>query len=513
MNRKIIYTLCLLSFGLTVQAAQHALVVGIDQYPHANKYGGPSDLEGAVNDALLLRNALRRAGVQLPDKRVLLNDRATRATFIRAWRNLLKQAQPGDTLILTFSGHGIQQELDTPPLDEKDAQDEALIFYDFNSKKPNQGYIRDDEFYGLFEAAKEYKILFLVDACHSGGMVRSIKQTTGRVRQAGVWNLSQAFPPLPTQSDNAKELAHVTHITAVKDDHITLSETAFEGKKHGALSWFFAKALNGEADGNQNGHLERSELDRFLREKVSDKMNNLQEPKLQPSADMQPVITLSSAFSRQTTPNLVAIVVENARMPRGLKHVRKVNSSQSFDLRFVVKNRRRTQVFNNTGDKITTLPTDKLQHWQRIIDKERLLKILETQFDMRLKPIRITLHEGDGLHKKGEKLHFNIDTKERLNALTLFNLAGNGELQFLYPLTDYKDPLTISQFPYTPPSLTVKPPFGGDDLVAVLCNKPAKGLHTLLAKTQPNLPTPAQIIEKLRKNRCQVGQYAFFSSE
>ena len=125
LYKPVIYTLCLLCFGLPVQgdagnrslkrATQHALVVGINQYQDADGYY-LKNLEGAVNDALLLRDTLRRAQVNLPDKRVFLDAKATRAAFVRAWRDMLKRAQPGDTLILTFSGHGGQQQ-DIPPLD------------------------------------------------------------------------------------------------------------------------------------------------------------------------------------------------------------------------------------------------------------------------------------------------------------------------------------------------------------------------------------------------------------
>ncbi|RKZ89155.1 MAG: hypothetical protein DRR19_11795 [Candidatus Parabeggiatoa sp. nov. 1] len=251
------------------------------------------------------------------------------------------------------------------------------------------------------------------------------------------------------------------------------------------------------------------------------KKNGLQLPELLPRADMQPVVKLPTEASYEPPPiypNLpdVTIVVEYARAPSGLKHVRFVNSFQTFDLLFATNNQQ-TDVFNNTGDKVTTLPTNKIpKRWQRIIDKERLLKILETQLDMRLKPIRITLREGDKLHKEGEKLHFTIepsDKRKGLNALTLFNLAGNGELQFLYPITEYGNPLYVRYFPYIPPRIEVTPPFGGDDLIAVLCEKPATGLHSLLKKTQPNIPNPNRILFHLSNNRCQVGQYAFFSGK
>lgn len=145
------------------ETAQHALVVGINQYQRRLL-----NLKGAVNDAKLLRDTLRRSPVQLPDKRVLLDARATRSAFIQAWQDMVKQAKPGDTLILTYAGNS-QQQQDTAPLDEKDNKDEILIFHDFNPKHPTQGRITDDELYSLFKQANEYKILFIVDGCDWGG--------------------------------------------------------------------------------------------------------------------------------------------------------------------------------------------------------------------------------------------------------------------------------------------------------------------------------------------------------
>ncbi|MEN8216899.1 MAG: caspase family protein [Pseudomonadota bacterium] len=506
----------------TAQTTQHALVVGINQYQYADG-NRLINLAGAVNDAELLKDALRRQKVQLPDERVLLNAQATRVAFIQAWRDMVKQAKPGDTLILTFAGHGGQQ-ADVAPLDEKDGNDESIMFHDFNPNQPTQGRILDDELYGIFEELSDdnINILFIADSCHSSGMVRSIARPLGQVRTGGFWNIQPDDPPaspaLPTQSDffdGGKPPAHVTLITGVASDNLQVPETILDDKPHGALSWFLAQALNGKADGNQNGRLERDELETFLKEKVSVHTGQRQKPKLLPGGDTKAVFNLRKApkpLPPAPQPD-IAIVVQKGTAPQGLKHVRLVNASQSYDLLFVV-NPQQSAVFNNTGDKITQLPSDALVRWQRVVNKERLLKVLETQFDMRLKPIRISLAEGDGLHKKGEVLHFSIkpgDRAEGLKALTLFNLAGNGELQFMYPYSEYNDPLVVQQFPYTPPAMKVAPPFGGDDLVAVLCTQAATGLHTLLVESQPNIPEPGQIISLLRNNRCQVGQYAFFS--
>lgn len=549
LNR-IAYLFCLLGFGLAIQGCpssfpfkstngeeietpiseekdsdpkvapsiptQHAMVVGINNYKHL------PNLRGAVNDAEMLRDALHHINVQLPEERVLLNEQATRDAFIRGWNDMLEEAKSGDTLILTFAGHGGQKP-DGNPLDEEDEMDELLTFHDFHSENPPKGYIIDDELYGLFKEAKAYHIVFLVDACHSSGMVRNpVQQLAGQYRSSGFWDIQPDIPPpepiLPTQSDN-QPLAHVTLITAVHADSLKVSETILNNKLHGALSWYFAQALSGKADKNQNGRLESDELNQFLQEKVSDKMDNLQMPKMWYS-EQQSIITLSSGTvfeppSRMPNISDIAIVVENAANIPDLKYVQRVDASKAV-LRFVVKHH--TEVFNNLGEQISTLPTDAFHLWQRVIDKERLLNSLAEQFDMRLQPVSIILREGDKLHKQGEELHFKIapgNTQEGLNALTLFNLASDGELQVLYPWPNSDEPLEIETFPYTIPPLEVQLPFGKDNLVVLLCSKPTEGLHDLLADSQPNIPEPEKILEQLHKddNRCQVGQYAFFSSK
>lgn len=501
---------------------QHALVVGIDKYKYSGG-NGFTNLDGAVNDANLLSKAFRSQGVDLPNSRLLLNEKATRANFIRAWNSMVAEAKPGDTLIVTFSGHG-GQETDLPPLDESDKLDETLMFHDFNPQKITDGRISDDELRGIFKTARDYKILFLADSCHSSGMVRSLAKPAGKYRSAGSWNIQTNTPPpsitLPTEGDENQKLPkNVTLITAVDTDSLRVPETTFSGKVHGALSWFFAKAVNGEADGNQDGRLERNELEIYLKQKVTNHMERRQTPKLMPRADQKAVFNLKGFEVRPNDPtdydntDSINIAVQNGSAPRGLKHVSVVKNETLADLLFVIRGGK-TEVFNNTSDKVTTLTSNTVANWQALIDKKRLLNSLEKQFKMSLKPIKITLKEGDKLHKQGEVLHFSIapgDKNEGLNALTLFNLAGNGELQFLYPLSDYGDKQVIQNFPYKLPPLKVSKPFGGDNLVAILCKQPATSLHSLLATSQPKIPEPISITAHL--NNCQIEQYAFFSSK
>ena len=235
-RQKLIYAFCLLfSLGWTAPVVaqergltrysvnQHALIVGINQYQHI------TDLEGTVNDALLLRDVLRRINVKVPNNRVLLNEQATRDNFLKAWQDMLKHAKPGDTLILTFSGHGGQQP-DQEPLDERDQRDETLLFHDFiPDQRSPKGYITDDQLHGLFKQASAYNIVSLIDACHSSGMVRSMEQPTMRFRSAGFWNIKPEIPsPLPTYADTQQPLPHVTLITAVGHDNLKVPETILD---------------------------------------------------------------------------------------------------------------------------------------------------------------------------------------------------------------------------------------------------------------------------------------------
>ncbi len=503
MYQKYNLIILLLCLSIDLYAAQHALIIGINDYPKAQ------NLEGAVNDAKLIRDSLRKLKIK---PKLLLNKQATRNNIIKAWHKMVKQAQPGDRLILTYSGHGSQIN-DISPLDENGEKDETLVLY--------KGYITDDELTELFMQASEYKIVFLADSCHSGGLTRATKQKKFcRSRNTKSPQQDSLIPPalkISTRGDEQETPAHVTYITAADTDNIRICEFTFNNKAHGALSWYFAKALAGEADADNNKRLSRLELEEYLKDRVMTNTDSAQTPKVQPAPYSQIVIKLEqepvkpSIPSAQQLNNLtIKIKIENGLPPQSLKHVKIVNNN--FDLKFVIIDNYTTDVYNHVGDKIAKAFGK--AGWQQIIDKKRLLKALNTQFNMNLRPVKIDLKEGDKLHKYGDELHFSIDTgNKRLNALTLFNLAGNGELQFLYPLPQLEHTPKLATIPYNLPPLMVVPPFGGDNLIAILCNKPATDLQDLLADNAPHIPKINQIITNLQKQRCQVGQKAFFTSD
>ncbi|UCF90755.1 MAG: caspase family protein [Desulfobacterales bacterium] len=139
--------------------AKKALCIGINDYP-----GTQSDLTGCVNDAHDWAGILEARQFEVHK---LLDAQATKAEMERAIGGLIAGAKPGDTLVITYSGHGTWVP-DTSG-DEADGRDEGLCPHDIRTS----GALLDDEIHALFSQRRErVRILLLSDSCHSGSVIR-----------------------------------------------------------------------------------------------------------------------------------------------------------------------------------------------------------------------------------------------------------------------------------------------------------------------------------------------------
>lgn len=167
--------------------AKKALCIGINNYP-----GTHMDLQGCVNDANDWAGELTARGFKVAK---LLDDQATKAAMIKAMGDLIGKAAKGDTLVITFSGHGTYQP-DTDG-DEADGLDEALCPYDLQTKGEA---LTDDEIRNLFLSRKAgVRIVLLSDSCHSGTVTRAAKAekdatTRPRFMPMGNWLPEKLLP-------------------------------------------------------------------------------------------------------------------------------------------------------------------------------------------------------------------------------------------------------------------------------------------------------------------------------
>ncbi len=136
-----------------------ALCIGINDYP-----GTESDLAGCVNDAEDWAAALAVRGFAV---RKLLDARAKKRVMCAAITRILAEAKTGDSVVLTYSGHG--SFIPDQDGDEPDGVDEILCPWDIDKDNP----LSDDELAALFaQRAEGVRLVMIADSCHSGTVSR-----------------------------------------------------------------------------------------------------------------------------------------------------------------------------------------------------------------------------------------------------------------------------------------------------------------------------------------------------
>jgi metacaspase-1 len=134
--------------------------IGLNHVDPAKYEGWDGALSGCINDANAMRALAKRQGFS---SLRLIDVEATRAAVIRAVAEAAKALDPGNTLLLTYSGHG--SHVPDKNNDETDGRDETWVLYD--------GMLIDDELFQLWGSFKTgVRIIMISDSCHSGTVLR-----------------------------------------------------------------------------------------------------------------------------------------------------------------------------------------------------------------------------------------------------------------------------------------------------------------------------------------------------
>lgn len=137
---------------------KRALCMGV------NYVGTSSELSGCLHDAEDWTEALSARGFEVSQ---LLESHATLAGMREGLTALVESAKDGDSLVVTYSGHGTF--VPDEDGDEPDGFDEALCPYDVAEAGP----LIDDEIAGIFALlAPGARLVLISDSCHSGTVAR-----------------------------------------------------------------------------------------------------------------------------------------------------------------------------------------------------------------------------------------------------------------------------------------------------------------------------------------------------
>ncbi len=136
--------------------------VGVDKVDPAH-YGSEMALGSCKNDANGMRELADELGYE---STVYLDENATTANFIAFLRTAASDLFCGDSLLISFSGHGGQL-LNTSNDYEPDLNDETLCFFD-------RMFI-DDELSALLAEFREgVRVHIVFDSCHSGTAFKDV---------------------------------------------------------------------------------------------------------------------------------------------------------------------------------------------------------------------------------------------------------------------------------------------------------------------------------------------------
>lgn len=216
-----------------------ALCIGINDYP-----GTQNDLSGCVNDANDWAAELSRRGFTVTK---LLDSQANLAAMRAAFRALIGGAADGDTVAITYSGHGTW--VPDSSGDEPDGRDEALCPYDIGTKGP----LLDDEIRSIFATCKAgVRILFLSDSCHSGSVIRGREDDLdpggprSRFLPLSDWMPKDELPPAvaraPKVVNGLKRVGGDLLLAGCMDSETSL-DTRFQGRPNGAFTYYALKTL------------------------------------------------------------------------------------------------------------------------------------------------------------------------------------------------------------------------------------------------------------------------------
>lgn len=462
-------------------SATYALVVGIDAYAHEN------NLVGAVADALDISGALERSGAD--EITVLLDGDATRDAIESAYFAIVDRAVRGDTVIFTYSGHGAQ----SPELvagEEEDGQDEFFLLPGFDRNRPEatgNERILDNEMRAWLKKAddKGVRTILVADSCFSGGMSRGFALGTRLAPAVTIPIAAPSSAALEGAGVALDDLELSTFMSGSLESQVVY-EVVIDEKPRGALSYAFARAIEGGADLDKDGQISRSEMQTYVSATVRSRAEALQAPEFLPPLGDASRAILFESIKRQNSeaqPAVPSIGNEIAlHITGGAPELSGVHFAATGAFSWDASSGRFTTPNGDVaGENVSA------EGLQTVVDKFRLIELFKQHavrgtVDVSLAPYAQTYFGGDivSLSAAGGQT----------GRLIIFNLPNDGIAQFLgaFDGADSKA-LDLARF-------RVGAPFGADHVVALsIDGGNGRFVESLLSRSPA--PTSTQLLDEL----------------
>jgi hypothetical protein len=548
---------------LVAAAETRAILIGVDQYRHVPQ------LKGAEADARDIESSLRKRGVN--DIKSMIGGAADRISILRALESMLARAQADDMIFLSIAGHGAQ-EPERIKGSRADGADAVFLLpkFDAHDRRGSAEKILDTEFNHYIKAFEDKgaRVFFVADACSGSGLAREVDPRDARVTYRSVLYtpIPDDLQPVSTRADAMLSPTDFKRsiFLAAADKQSKAAEIKVPGTGYrGALSYAVARALEGAADLNGDGLIIADELLAYVRQftyQLTDERQNIvasRPQEVNPANDVvtrldrgvsvQPVSAAPTPNDADATPSEtsggltitplppksmaiapgqipVPAILSTAPPPKPKEPIRlalrgvAVERGTAAGARtpFVIVGLDASpDVVWDAATRDVIAGGDVLAHdigdkqLDSIVDRAATVRWLKMFAGKGPQPIRV--FPNDTVHRKGENVEIAVGGVAGRN-LVLFSLAGDGTLQFLYPLGS--DPAVIENLEYRV-TLVGREPLGADQIVAITSTRRMPLLEQSL-KQMDRLRNPAKVIDILSQyvaGDARVGTVGIFTAQ
>lgn len=223
----------------------HVLAVGINKYKNASynlNYAQP-DASSFVEKL----NERSRTIFKSVNKVEIYDEDATKENIATGFKAMIARAKPEDVFLFYYAGHGT--------LDEDNNEEYYLVPTDVTKLygDPEQLRVKGisaTDIKGFLTQIKSQKQIVLMDACHSGGAVKSFS-TRG----------------VATDEKAMVQLARSSGVVMIASSGTKQFSTEFEALKHGVFTYALLEALDGKAD-NGDRKITVNEIKFYMEDRV-----------------------------------------------------------------------------------------------------------------------------------------------------------------------------------------------------------------------------------------------------
>ncbi len=516
-------------------STNRALLIGVGEFPY---FPSVSPLAGPTNDVAALKITLTKSwGFEPNNVQSLVNAAATKSAILAGIDKLIQITQPGDFVLIYFSGHGTSFHDSANRGLGLDMRTGAIVPYDFRKGTPAQ--MVSSLLVGSSDLKKRFlqlqhnaEVMVLFDACFSGESAKFIPQLVARdleivdtrplkkdAKIPEVEPMKEEWPyrNLVYISASARnEKAWDIPQKAIDEGH----RSTIDGRPHGAFTNGLLAGLNGEADLDHDGLITYRELHQYLMETVQASFG--QTPQLFPKEWEDPLIakpllgqTNSPAAARIKSETALRVKVEPPVDPLATQLKTGTNIkvvTKEYDV-LARRSNNGYELIHRTGGKMFFGQLSTEETIQHILNLAQAQKVVTLGYPSQPFNVSLAVEEVSqngtqlqGVYRAGSRLKLTM-IPDRRAWLMLIDVDVSGTITVLYPnkLEDLKA-ANASQA-VVAIETEVAAPFGTEVLkVFAFDSKPA-GLEKFIGKKLEAKGELEVLMKLLQSGRSQTTQF------